>query len=67
MSISHGAMAKVCYVTHDIERAIQHWAEGVRAGPFYILTSAPILGSAAIAARQPRTASRPRSVSLATP
>ena len=44
MSISHGAVAKVCYVTHDIERAIRHWAEGVKAGPFYILTSAADFG-----------------------
>lgn len=44
MSISHGAVAEVCYVTHDIERAIRHWTEGVKAGPFYVLTCAADFG-----------------------
>lgn len=39
MSILSGAITKVCYVTHDLERAIERWAEGIKAGPFYVLTN----------------------------
>ena len=44
MSILHGTVAQVCYVTHDIERAIKRWAEGVKAGPFYVQTIAADFG-----------------------
>ena len=39
MAIVHGTTVEVCYVTHDIERAIKHWAEILKAGPFYILNN----------------------------
>ena len=40
MSILPGAITKVCYVTHDLERAIARWAEGIKAGPFYVMSHA---------------------------
>ena len=40
MSILPGAITKVCYVTHDLDRAIARWAEGFRAGPFYVMNHA---------------------------
>lgn len=39
MAIAHGTTVEVCYVTHDIERAVKHWAEILKAGPFYILNN----------------------------
>ena len=44
MSIAHGSVTEVCYVTHDIERAIERWAEAFKAGPFYVMTSAADFG-----------------------
>jgi hypothetical protein len=35
MSIPHGTVTEVCYVTHDLDRAIQTWIDGVGAGPFF--------------------------------
>lgn len=40
MSISHEVITKFCFVTHDLEKAVQQWAEGVKAGPFYVMASA---------------------------
>ena len=40
MSTLFEGMTKVCFVTHDVDKAVQHWAEGVNAGPFYVMASA---------------------------
>lgn len=37
MSTSNFTIAQVCYVTHDIERAIAQWSNGLGAGPFYVM------------------------------
>ena len=34
------SLTKFCFVTHDLEKAVQQWAEGVKAGPFYVMASA---------------------------
>lgn len=37
MAILHGSAAEICYVTHDLDQAIEHWSNGAGAGPFYAL------------------------------
>ena len=46
MSIVAGTMTKICYVTYDVEKAVQRWAEGVKAGPFYVMTNDATFGEA---------------------
>jgi hypothetical protein len=38
MSSLQGTITELCYVTHDLERAIKGWAEGPKAGPFFVHT-----------------------------
>ena len=40
MSVLHGTVTQICYVTHDLEKAIKRWAEGVKAGSFSVQTTA---------------------------
>jgi hypothetical protein len=44
MSIPHGTVTEVCYVTHDLDRAIERWVDGVGAGPFFIMNLAADFG-----------------------
>ncbi|HLS99563.1 MAG: VOC family protein [Porticoccaceae bacterium] len=39
MSLAHGSVTEVCYVTHDMEAAAARWAELVGGGPFYLMPS----------------------------
>lgn len=38
MSSLQGTITELCYVTHDLESAIKRWAEGPKAGPFFVHT-----------------------------
>lgn len=40
MSNLFDGMTKVCFVTHDVDKAVQQWAQGAKAGPFYVMASA---------------------------
>jgi hypothetical protein len=44
MSIPHGTVTEVCYVTHDLDAAIERWVEGTGAGPFYVMNLAADFG-----------------------
>jgi len=44
MTMPHGTVTEVCYVTNDLNRAIERWADGVKAGPFYVMTLAADFG-----------------------
>ena len=37
MSLPHGSVTEVCYVTEDIEQAANRWANITGAGPFYLM------------------------------
>lgn len=45
MSMPHGTVTEVCYVTDDLDRAIARWTDGVKAGPFYVMTMAADFGT----------------------
>ena len=44
MSITPGTVTEVCYVTHDLDRTIQRWVDGVGAGPFFVMNLAADFG-----------------------
>ena len=35
MAVLHGSAAEICYVTYDLDHAVEHWSKGAGAGPFY--------------------------------
>jgi hypothetical protein len=37
-SLPPGSVTETCYVTADLARAVHHWGETFRAGPFFALT-----------------------------
>lgn len=37
MSLAHGSITEVCYVTRDMEKAAARWAALAGAGPFYLM------------------------------
>ena len=39
MSNLFESMTKICFVTNDVGKAVQQWAEGAKAGPFYMMES----------------------------
>lgn len=37
MSLPHGSVTELCYVTHDMEKAAERWSSLVGGGPFYLM------------------------------
>jgi hypothetical protein len=44
MTMTPGSVMQLCYVTHDLNRAIELWRDALGAGPFFTLVVPPDVG-----------------------